>query len=297
MARSFTIVTDTSANLPADELEALGVPAIPFTYSYEGEEHTCLDTAAFEDGEGERYYAALKDGMRVTTSQITPQAFIDFFTPLLEKGEDILFVSMSSGISNSYNSSVAAVGELRERFPERKLFTVDTLAASLGEGKAVLRAAECRDKGMSIEETAETLLSERQSLYQAVMLDDLMFLHRGGRVSAPKALLGTVLGIRPILKGDEGGHLVVCGKTRGRKRALAALAEKYETLVDREIEQTVGVAYTDCPEDAFELKAMLEEIHKPARMLVVRYEPVTGSYVGPGTVALFFTGKDGVRNR
>ena len=179
--------------------------------------------------------------------------------------------------------------------PERKIFTFDTLAASLGEGKAVLRALECREMGMSIEETYDKLVSERQSLYQVVMLDDLLFLHRGGRVSAPKALLGTVLGIRPLLKGDEGGQLVVCGKTRGRKRALAALAEKYEQLVDRDSKQTVGIAYTDCPEDAFALRDMLESIRKPEEIIVVRYEPVTGSYVGPGTVALFFTGKDGVR--
>lgn len=294
---AFTIVTDTSANLPAPFLKEHGIPVIPFTYSYDGEDHVCFDTEKFEDGEGEEYYSKLRSGTRVTTSQITPQSYMEYLEPMLKRGEDILFISMSSGISNSYNSSVVAVDQLRAAYPERKIFTVDTLAASLGEGKAVLRAIEYRAQGLGIEETFRKLESERQSLYQVVLLDDLMFLHRGGRVSAPKALLGTVLGIRPILKGDVGGHLVVCGKTRGRKRAMDALAKKYEELVDRDTPQTVGIAYTDCPEDAFALRDMLAAIWQPKEFLVVRYEPVTGSYVGPGTVALFFDGKDGVREK
>ena len=292
---TFKIMTDTSANLPSAFLREHGVGVIPFTYSYDGADHTCLETEAFEDGEGERYYAALKDGLRVTTSQITPQAYCEAFTPLLEGGEDVLFISMSSGISNSFNSSVVAAEQLREAFPGRVIRTVDTLAASLGEGKAVLRAIECRDRGMSLDETADLIEAERQSLYQGVVLDDLMFLHRGGRVSAPKALLGTVLGIRPILKGDENGHLVVCGRARGRKRAFEQLIAKYRDHVDRSKKQTVGIAYTDCPEDARALRDSLAAIHDPGEFLIVRYEPVTGSYVGPGTVALFFEGADGVR--
>lgn len=291
----FVIITDTSANLPSAFLKENGIPVLPFTYIVNGEEKTCLDTEAFDDGEGERYYAAIKDGLRVMTSQIVPRAYIESWEPYLEQGRDLLFVSMSSGISNSYNSAEAAAEELRAMFPERKIRTVDTLAASLGEGMAVMRAIECRKNGMTIDETADLLIEKRRSLYQTVLIEDLMHLHRGGRVSAPKALLGTVLGIRPILKGDEGGHLVVCGKTRGRKRGLAALAEKYEKLYDRGSEQPVCIAFTDCREDAYALRDMLSSIAQPKDFLIVRYEPVTGSYVGPGTVALFFEGRDGVR--
>ena len=295
MAFSFKVVTDTSANLPAPLLEKHGVSVIPFLYTMQGAERSCLDTEAFEDGAGREYYAKLKAGERVTTSQINPQSYAEFFEPMLRNGEDVLYVGMSSGISNSFNSSAAAAEQLRAAYPERKLIVFDTLAASLGEGKAVLRAVSCRDKGMSIEETVKLLEKERHDLYQVVLLDDLMFLHRGGRVSAPKALLGTVLGIRPILKGDAGGHLVVCGKTRGRRRGLEALAEKYEKLIDRSRDQLVGIAYTDCAEDAFELRSMLANIWKPAEFMIVRYEPVTGSYVGPGTVALFFDGLENAR--
>lgn len=295
MAFSFKVVTDTSANLPAPLLEKHGIGVIPFFYTERGSEKCCLDTEAFEDGAGREYYAKLKAGERVTTSQINPQSYAEFFEPMLRNGEDVLYVGMSSGISNSFNSSAAAAEQLRAAYPERKLIVFDTLAASLGEGKAVLRAVSCRDNGMSIEETVKLLEKERHDLYQVVLLDDLMFLHRGGRVSAPKALLGTVLGIRPILKGDAGGHLVVCGKTRGRRRGLEALAEKYEKLIDRSRDQLVGIAYTDCAEDAFELRGMLANIWRPAEFMIVRYEPVTGSYVGPGTVALFFDGLENAR--
>ena len=133
-------------------------------------------------------------------------------------------------------------------------------------------------------------------MHSLPLLDDLMFLHKGGRISAPKALLGTLLGIRPILKGNKEGRLVLCGKTKGRKRGLEVLADAYRKLVDRLKDQLVCIAYTDCPEDAYTLRDMLEAIWKPKGFLIERYEPVTGSYAGPGTVALFFEGCDGVRN-
>ena len=293
---SFRIFTDTSANLPAPYLAEHGVGVIPFHYEIDGEDMTCLDTEGFKY-EADAYYAAIKSGTRVKTSQITPQEYIAFFEPILAGGEDLLFVGMSSGISNSYASSEVAALALSERFPERNIRSVDTLAASLGEGIAVMHAIEFRDAGLSLDETADRLISMTQSMFQIVLIEDLMHLHRGGRVSAPKALLGTVLGIRPILKGDEGGHLVVYGKVRGRKNGLSLLAQKYAELVDREKAHTVGIAYTDCAQDANDLGEMLKKAFEPKEMLIVRYEPVTGSYVGPGALALFFEGSGEVRKK
>lgn len=291
----FTILTDTSANLPLPTLNERGIVELPFRYFCEEEERTCLDVAAFRNEPAEEYYSKLKSGMRVTTSQINRQTYLEAFESPLSRGEDILFISMSSGISGSFSASASAAEELKLKYPERRIEVFDTLAASLGEGKAVLRAAECRDMGMSMDETLRVLEEERPRLRQEVLLDDLMFLHRGGRVSMPKALIGTVLGIRPILKGDEGGHLVVCGKVRGRKRGLSELAEKYGKYVDRSRRQLVCIAYTDCREDAFALRDTLESIF-PNDFMVERYEPVTGSYVGPGTVALFYDGIENARS-
>lgn len=295
MNRSFTIVTDTAANLPTPLIEEHGIVLLPLTYHFEGKERACLNTVPFNGEEGEYFYKKLCEGEKVTTSQVPPQRYIEALEPRLARGEDILFVGLSSGLSSSYHSSEVAAEQLREAFPERKIFTFDTLAASLGEGKAVLHAVEYRDKGMSIEETYEQLHKDRDELYQVVILDDLMFLHRGGRVSAPKALLGKLIGIRPILKGDEEGHLVVCDKAKGRARGIGMLVQKYTELIDRAREQLVCIAYTDCPEDAHKLKETLSAIFTPKQFLIERYEPVTGSYVGPGTIALFFEGKKGVR--
>lgn len=289
---SFSIVTDTSANLPSAYLRERGIGVIPLSYNIHGQELTCLDTEKFDGGS---YYSAIRSGAKVMTSQITPQLYLDTLTPILESGQDVLFVGMSSGISGSFNSAQIASVQLRESFPERKIRLVDTLAASLGEGILVMRAVEYRSGGMSIDEAADLLTEKRRGVYQAVMLEDLMYLHRGGRISGAKAIIGTVLGVRPILKGNSAGELIVISKARGRKAALAALLDKYISLVDKPEEQTVGIVYTDKPEQAEELANMIREKLPPKQLLVVCYEPVTGSHVGPGTVALFFEGKDGVR--
>lgn len=289
----FAIVTDTSSNLPTPLLEKNSVSVIPFNYIIDGQEYTCLDTESFD---GASYYAAIKAGTRVATSQVTPQRYIDYLAPLLQQEQDILFVGMSSGISGSYASSEIAAAELREQFPERTIRTVDTLAAALGEGILVMHAVDWRDAGLSIDEIADLLLERRHRVAQIVLLDDLMYLSRGGRLSGAKALIGTVLGIRPILKGNSAGQLVVCGKVRSRRTGIATLAEKFAKLAENPGQQRVGIVYTDCKADAEALAEMLRQLPEPPKeIMTVCYEPVTGSYVGLGTVAIFFEGIENVR--
>lgn len=292
---SFVIATDTSANLPTPYTKEHGIVVVPFSYHIFGEEHFCLDTEAFERDEADAYFAAMKKGERVTTSQVPPQRYIDAFTPILAAGKDILFVGMSSGISGSYASSEVAAMQLREAFPERTIKTVDTLGASMGEGIPVMHAVEWREDGLGLDEIAARLLDERACMYQGVLLDDLMYLSRGGRLSGAKAVIGTVLGIRPLLKGNSRGELVVIGKARGRKAGLTALAERYGKLVTDAAKRIVSVVYTDCKQDAEELAEMIRRIAPPKKLMVLRYEPVTGSYLGPGAVALFFEGGKDVR--
>lgn len=292
---SFVIATDTSANLPTPYTKEHGIVVVPFSYHIFGKEHFCTDTEAFEANEADAYFAAMKKGERVTTSQIPPQRYIDVFTPILAAGNDILFVGMSSGISGSYASSEVAAMQLREAFPERTIRTVDTLGASMGEGIPVMHAVEWRAEGLGLCEIADRLLRERACMYQGVLLDDLMYLSRGGRLSGAKAVIGTVLGIRPLLKGNSDGELVVCGKARGRKAGLTALAERYGKLVTDAAKRIVSVVYTDCRQDAEELAEMIRRIAPPKNLMVLRYEPVTGSYLGPGAVALFFEGGKDVR--
>ena len=291
----FRIVTDTSANLPSELLEQHGIPVIPFSYYVNGgEEANCLDTRKFN---GKRFYDQIRAGARVTTSQITPQRYIDTVRPYLENGEDILFISMSSGISGSFHCSELAKEELAPEFPERKIMLIDTLGASLGEGIPVLRAVECREKGMSIEETTEFVRTLCDRICQVFTVDDLMYLRKGGRLSNMKAIVGTMLRIKPLLKGNERGQIVSFAKCRGRKHSIQALAERYDMFVKDPGEQIVGIAHADCEEDANYLISLLNKNNPPKEILTVCYEPVTGSHVGPDTLALFFEAVEGVRTK
>ena len=291
---SFTIVTDTSANLPTPLLNRHGIAAIPFTYIVNGREMNCLDTEAFN---GSAYYGAMRNGINVSTSQINPQAYIDCIEPLLAAGEDVLFVGMSSGISGSYQSAQLAMSQLKESYPDRQFRLVDTLGASLGEGILVIKAVEYRAAGLSLDECSRRLLRLRRNMCQIFMVDDLMFLKKTGRLSGTAALVGTVLQIKPLLKGNEKGQIVTFAKARGRRKAIETLAKRYDELVENASDQIVGIAHADCERDADLLATMLMKNHPPKEIMTVMYEPVTGSHVGPGTLALFFLGGEDVRSK
>ncbi len=289
----FRIVTDTSSNLPTAYLQAENITVIPFTFHTESGEQSCMDTASFD---AKAFYTAMRNGEKVTTSQIPPQRFVDNIRPMLENGEDVLFVSMSSGISGSYASSKIAANQLAEEFPERKILTVDTYSASLAEGIVVMRAVECRKEGLSIDETYQILRALRHRIAQIFTVGDLRYLKRTGRLSNLEATVGTVLQIKPLLKGDPEGKIVCFAKVRGRQRAIEEMAKRYEELVVSPETQTVCISHADCEADAQILASMLRRSKAPKDILIVDYEPVTGSHVGPGALALFFVSDDNVRN-
>ena len=291
---NYEIVTDTSANLPSELAREKEIGVIPFSYYVEGEEHVCLDTDAFD---GADYYGKLRSRVKITTSQITPQRYVEHLEPLLKEGRDVLYIGMSSGISGSYQSAVIAAQQLREAYPERKIKTVDTLGASLGEGLVVLKAAQWRSEGKTIDE-AETAANEMaRHMYQIFIVDDLFQLRQLGRLSNAASIVGTVLQIKPLLKGNEQGQIVCIGKERGRRKAIRALADHYKALVKDASQQIIGIAHADCAEDAEFLNGLLREAARPKSVLNVLYEPVTGCHVGAGTLALFFLGDENVRSR
>ena len=289
----FRIVTDTSSNLPTAYLQAENITVIPFTFHTESGEQSCMDTASFD---AKAFYTAMRNGEKVTTSQIPPQRFVDNIRPMLENGEDVLFVSMSSGISGSYASSKIAANQLAEEFPERKILTVDTYSASLAEGIVVMRAVECRKEGLSIDETYQILRALRHRNAQIFTVGDLRYLKRTGRLSNLEAAVGTVLQIKPLLKGDPEGKIVCFAKVRGRQRAIEEMAKRYKELVVSPETQTVCISHADCEADAQILASMLRRSKPPKDILIVDYEPVTGSHVGTGALALFFVSDDNVRN-
>ena len=290
----FQILTDTSANLDTAVLQQRNIHVIPFHFYVDGQSHFCENTAKFD---GKAFYDAIRAGARSTTSQISPQAYIDEMTPMLAAGDDVLFVSMSSGISGSFASSQVAAQHLSAEFPQRRIRLVDTRGASLGEGLLALRAADMRDAGADIDETADAVFALHRNMCQIFTVEDLKYLRATGRVSGAAALVGSILQIKPLLKGDDEGKIVCFSKLRGRKRSIQAMAERYDELVKDAEAQTVGIAHADCPEDAEMLATLLRRNHPPKEIMTVVYEPVTGSHVGPGALALFFLGDETARDR
>lgn len=289
---SFSIVTDTSANLQSDHIKDNDITIVPFSYYMDGVEAVCLEAEGFDS---KNFYEQMRNNVRVTTSQINPQRYLEYMEPLVKEGKDILFVGMSSGISGAYASSLIAATQLRDEYPDRKIYTVDTLAASLGEGLVVFKAIECRAKGMTIEETADYLDKFRHNICQIFTVDDLKYLQIGGRISNVTAFTANLLNIKPLLKGNENGQIVTCGKTRGRKRIIETILKKYEELSARHDNMVVGISNADCIDDAKYLADMVNKINPPKEIIIVDHEPVTGSYLGPGALALFFEGTEGSR--
>lgn len=291
---SFEILTDTSSNLPTELLHEHRIGVIPFSYFIKEKEYSCVDTAGFD---GEKFYKAMRLGAKIHTSQINPQNYTDFFETYLKEGKDILFISMSSGISGSFHCAELAGAELSARYPDRKIRIIDTLGASLGEGLLVLKAVEYREKGYTLEKTFMKIDRERRCMYQVFTVDDLMYLKNTGRVKGSTAIVGNMLQIKPLLKGNENGEIVNFAKAIGRKKAIDMMAQRYHLLVREPESQVVGIAHADCEEDANLLKNLISRRKPPKEVMTVMYEPVTGSHVGPGTLALFFMGDSDVRER
>ena len=288
---SFVISTDTSANLPTAELVHHQLTLLPFSYIVDGEEHQCLDLATFD---ADAYYDMLRR-TPVSTSMVSMDQYAQVWESLLEAGHDVLHIGMSSGISGAYQSAVMAARELREAYPQRRLVVFDTRAASLGEGLQVLHGATCREAGYTLDETIRELTALRARIRQIFTVDDLMHLRRGGRVSGVAAAVGTALRIKPLLKGDAAGRIVVFGKVQGRKRAIRSLADNFAENAELLGHWPVGIAHAGCRDEALELAAALHASDPKARIIVVDYEPVTGSHVGPGALAMFYVAHEDAR--
>lgn len=280
------LFTDTSANLPVEIIDEYGIEVVPFSYTIDGVEY--ISEREFD---GKAFYAAMRAGSEVKTSMVNAGTFIERFKTALDAGKDVLYIGMSGGISGTANAALMAKQELDEEYPDRKIVVIDTLAASLGEGLFVIKAAEQLRDGAALDTIEEDIRAQVPSMCQSFTVDDLKYLKKTGRVSGAAAIIGNVLSIHPILVGDYEGKIVVKAKVRGMKRTLDALAERYAELVLNKAE-TIGIAHADNEEGKAYLVQRLRDKGLTGKCLSVCYEPVTGSHVGPGTVALFFFGTD-----
>lgn len=280
------LFTDTSANLPVEIIDEYGIEVVPFSYTIDGVEY--IPEREFD---GKAFYAAMRAGSAVKTSMVNTGTFIERFKTALDAGKDVLYIGMSGGISGTANAALMAKQELDEEYPDRKIVVIDTLAASLGEGLFVIKAAEQLKDGISLDKIEEDIRAQVPNMCQSFTVDDLKYLKNTGRVSGAAAIIGNVLSIHPILIGDYEGKIVVKAKVRGMKRTLDALAERYAELALSKTE-TIGIAHADNEEGKAYLVQRLRDKGLTGKCLSVCYEPVTGSHVGPGTVALFFFGTD-----
>ena len=281
----FRIVTDSGSDLNQAMIDKLNISLVPLTVNFKGQ--TQPDNV--DDGVS-AFYNGLRAGEVATTSAINPTGWEAAIEPILAGGEDVLVIAFSSGLSTTYQSAVIAAQELKDKYPERTVKVVDSLCASLGQGLLVWYACRKRDEGLSLNALTAWLEDNKQNICMWFTVDDLMFLKRGGRVSATTALVGTMLQIKPVLHVDNEGHLINVGKARGRKASIEALAKKISELGLEGKNDTVFISHGDCLADAQYLANILKERCGVKEVLIGYVGAVIGSHSGPGTLALFFLG-------
>jgi DegV family protein with EDD domain len=287
MKHSYTIITDSGSDLPKSLAKELGIHVISLSVLVDGEEPK--DDLLVDPKD---FYGKLRSGKMAKTAAINLDQFLAEFEPFLKDGQDILYLGFSSGLSSTYHAAVTAAEELRETYPDRKIITVDTLAASLGQGLIVYYAAKLREEGKTPEETAKWVEDHRLSLAHWFTVDDLHFLKRGGRVSAATAMVGSMLQIKPVMHVDDEGHLVKVTTARGRRASIKALFDKIrETGIEPE-KQIFFISHGDCREDAEYLASLIREMYGDVEIVIDYIGAVIGAHSGPGTVALFFMGKN-----
>lgn len=285
----YTIVTDSSCNLPEDLIEQYGIEVLPLRFESEGKEFVSFlkgkttDLAAF--------YTMMRDGKVFTTSLPNQQLSSDLIESEFERGNDILYIGFSSKLSGTYEATAALLAEIGARYPQRRSVAVDTRGASLGEGLLVLYAARKKELGQSLDQVGDWLKDARFHMAHWFTVDDLMYLYRGGRVSRPAAAAATFLSIKPVLHMDDAGALVPVEKVRGRRRSVKALFEHLKKSWSPDFgPQTVAISHGDCMKDAQELAQMIRSDRSiEVEDVIVNYvDPVIGAHSGPGTLALFY---------
>ena len=282
----YAIMTDSSANLTPDLAHEADIHVIPLhCITAQGDMPCYDDNAAFD---GHSFYESLRKTGPVKTSMINMAQFIQAFEPIIRAGKDILYFAMSSGISGTCAAAVQAAAELMRSYPCRIIRVVDTLAASLGEGIFALKASLMRNAKTGLETVTDWAEKNKRRMCQFFTVDDLMFLHKGGRISGLTARIGALANIKPLLTGDSEGRIVSCGKVIGRKKSLQALADLYDRHAETSGDDIVAIAHSDCEDDAQYLAGLLRKKRNIRDVLIRCYEPGTGSHVGPGAVALFF---------
>ena len=285
---NYVIYTDSACDIKPALLAEWGVPYKSLTFRFDDSEKEYSNN----DMGPADFYAKMRAGGIAKTAAVNVDSFAASFEDILKEGNDILYLGFSSGLSTTYNSARLAAEQLRDKYPERKIITIDTLAASAGEGMAVYLAVKKQQEGATIEENAEYIKGIVPNLAHWFTVDDLVYLKRGGRVSPTAAFFGNMLGIKPVLHVDNEGHLTPVVKVRGRKTSVTTMADKYtETAIDP-AKGPIFISHGDCMKDVEELAALIKSRHGADVEIITDVGPVIGAHAGPGVLALFFLAKE-----
>ncbi len=284
----YVLFTDSACDIRPEILKSWGVEYVSLLFRFEGSD------VEYSNGDmpEKEFYDRMRAGGIAKTSATNTDVFNEAFEKILKQGKDLLYIGFSSGLSATYNSAKIASKELSKKYPDRKILTVDSLAASAGFGLLLYLVLEKKKSGATIEEAAAFAKEIRPKICHWFTVDDLVYLKRGGRISPAVALVGTMLGIKPVLHVDGEGHLISKSKVRGRKAAITALADKFAELAEDKENGTVFISHGDCREEVRILEDMLKERFGVKVEIVTYVGPVIGAHAGPGVIALFFVGKE-----
>ncbi len=287
---SYVIVTDSAANLTEELYDSLGISVVSLCFHAKGAEYKSYEKGKKTDLK--QFYDMMREKEQITTSLVSPDRFMEAFSEILEMGKDVLYIGFSSGLSGTYQSSTIAAADLAERYPDRRVVTVDSLCAAMGQGLLVFYAAKMQQEGKSIDEVSAWVEENRLNLCHWFTCDDLFFLKRGGRISSTSAVVGSLLQVKPVMHVDDDGKLAVVSKARGRKQALSALVASMEKTVKDPQKQHIFICHGDCEEDALYVKKLIENKFTVKDIVVHYLDPVIGAHAGPGTLALFYMGTE-----
>lgn len=286
----YVIMTDSSCDLPAKMADDMALSVLPLSVYIEDKKYTnYLDEREIAFSE---IYAKLRTKCPAKTSAVNMNDFLAPMEEILKSGKDLLYIGFSSGLSGTYNAGAAAAQEMAEKYPDRKIYTVDSLCASMGQGLLVYHAWQHKQAGEAIEQVRDWVIDNRLHLCHYFTIDDLMFLKRGGRVSGATAVVGSMLSIKPIMHVDNEGHLIKIGTARGRKASIRALADGAGKLGIDLQNQVIFISHGDCLEEAEYLADIMRERFHVKDVVISYVGPVIGAHSGPGTIALFFLGTE-----
>ena len=285
---SYRIFTDATSDLPNSFAEQLHVTILPMGFTMEEKEYFYIPGRS--DMPIETFFEKMRAGVPVTTAQVNTFAFVEAFEPVLQAGEDILYIGFSSKLSGTVQSAFSAADELMAKYPERKVVVIDSCSASLGEGLLVYYAARKQD--LSLDALAKWVEDNKLRFVHWFTVDDLVYLKRGGRISGATAAIATILNIKPVMHVDNEGYLVAVEKVQGRKKSLRALFERMEKTVDTKATDTVFIGHCASKADAEYVATLIHEKYPDMMVHIDDIGTSIGAHSGPGTIALFFVGNE-----